>query len=340
VGIIHLTPPKARIEKGWLYDSAESSALELEALLKKHGVLIRAGSAFEQHVLSVLHMVGEKKVGRIDPQEQDIRPLYRTLIGVHEFASLLLSVQDNPSFSVLIPHLRLLNEGEVLQNSPSIGTDQATNKLFELYMGAVAMQCGDNLELDDPISSTGDNPDVLITIGRRRWGIACKVLHGKSPQGFIDNLEKGLDQIDRSAADVGIVIFNLKNILPHDRIWPLAHLDGIAGNPLTAAVWPDPSTPFQLLVYHMQRLGVELASYLPSSHLDIVFRNRKSLPGFLLWGASPSAAIINGLPTPASVRAMNFQTARQVSRSDKKVLECLNWAIYADSLERGPRPNL
>src|SRR5437667_6896171 len=266
-----LTQPKARVESGWRYGAAEASALALEGLLAKHGIAILPGSAFEQHVLSVLHLVHRKSVGGIRAEDEDIRPLYRTLIGVHELAALLLEIQDSPQFASLVPHLRLLNEGNVLQNSPSSGSDQATNKLFELYMGAVALQCGEDIALDNPFGSAGNNPDVLITIGgERRWGIACKVLHGLSAEGFVEHLVKGLEQIDRSPAEVGVVAFNLKDILPHDEIWPLALLDGIAGNPVTPGAWSDPAAPFQLLVSEMQRLGEELLSYLPSGHLNTI----------------------------------------------------------------------
>ena len=333
-----MSKPVPRVEPGWRYDEGQVSALALEQLLKKHGISIASGSALETHVLRVLELVDRKARGDIRAEREDIRPLYRTLIGVHELASLLLQVQESPEFSAFLPHLRLLNEGDALQNTRSSVVDQATNKLFELYMGAVALQCGRELELDNPFESSGDNPDVLITIGDRRWGIACKVLHSRHPQGFIDHLTSGLKQIDRSRADVGIVAFNMKNVLPHDEIWPLAPLDGVVGNPLTPAAWPHPDAPFQLLVYQLQRFGADLVSYLPTDQFDSLFAGRKSVPGFLLWGASPSAAVIDGRPTPASVRALNFQTVGAVPAADKAVLECFNWAIYPDSPQRGARP--
>lgn len=332
-----MTPPKFRVEEGWRYDAAGASAVALEALLRKHGIIVAPGSALELHLLNVLHLVDKKKRGNV-AIDDDVRPIYRTLIGVHELASLLLAIQDSPLFGSLVPHLRLLNEGEALQNTWSNGRDQATNKLFELYMGAVALQCGKDLVLDHPVASTGDNPDVLVTIAGRRWGIACKVLHGKSPQGFVEHLTKGIDQIDRSEADVGIVAFNLKNVLPHDEIWPLAPLDGVADNPMTTGAWSDAAAPSHILFGEMDRIGKELVSYLPPDHLQLLFHGRKSLPGFLLWGASASAILINDRPTASSVRALNFQAVDDVSPADVRVLGCLNWGIYADSANRGSRP--
>ena len=168
-----MTTPQAKVEHGWRYDAAGRAAFDLEALLKRHNITISSGSIFEKHVLSVLGLVELKNQSRPRAIEEDLRPHYRTLIGVYEIATLLLAVQHSPQFSALVPHLRLLNDGAVLQNQPSPGRDDATNKLFELYMGAVALQCGEGVVLDDPTSSKGDNPDVLVTLGGRRWGIAC-----------------------------------------------------------------------------------------------------------------------------------------------------------------------
>lgn len=329
-----MNAPKAKISEGWRYDEAAETAVKLEDLLKRHGIRVRPGSILENDLLNVLRAVERKRDGDLNPGTEDIRPLYRTMIGVHELATLLLSVQDQPQFASLIPHLSLMNEGAVLQNTRSLGTDQASNKLFELYIGAAVLKCGKDLALDDPSHSKGDNPDVMITIAGQRWGIACKVLHGSSSEGFISNLEKGLDQIERSAADVGIVAFSLKNIIRHDEIWPLAPLDGIAGQPLAPAAWSDFRAPFELLVGQMTAIGLDLVSYLPKGYLSQRLSKSKSLPAFLLWGASPSAALINGRPTPCSVRALNCQTLGDLTESHVAALKCINRGIYADSEAR------
>lgn len=130
-----LTTPRAKIEAGWRYDAAETSASQLEALLIRHGLRVQHGSPLEQDVLNVLQFVSQKRAGAVDPVTQDIRQPYRTLVGVHEFARLLLTIQNDPQFPVLLPHLELLNQGQVLQNCPSVSSDQAANKLFELYLG-------------------------------------------------------------------------------------------------------------------------------------------------------------------------------------------------------------
>ncbi len=332
--------PIAKVARGWEYGAAEAAALALEGLLARHGITIAPGSAFEAHVLSVLRLVAAKRSGGAKVLDDDVRDQYRTLIGVYELAVLVLAVENAPGFASLVPHLRLLNHGEALQNTPSGGSDQATNKLFELYMGAVALQCGDNVALDDPGHSMGTNPDVLFTAGSRRWGIACKVLHGKHPEGFVEHLTKGLDQIDASEAEVGVVAFNLKNVLLHGKVWPLAPLNGVPGASLVTGYWVSPEAPFRILLSQMEQLGGELASYLPSGHLDTLFAGRKSIPAFLLWGASPSGVIINGKPSATSVRAMIVKNVGTLAQEDMEVLKCLSSAIYTDSAGRGARPQL
>src|SRR5207249_1641227 len=169
------------VNPGWHYEDAEDAALALEQLLERYGISIQSGSAFEARVLAVMKLVGQKRA-RAQSVDVDIRPAYRTLVGVHELATLILASETFPSFHALIPHLKLLNDGSALQNIPSPGRDQATNKLFELFVGSLAVQCGSDVLMDDPFKSSGDNPDVIATLGGRRWGLACKVLHGDSPE--------------------------------------------------------------------------------------------------------------------------------------------------------------
>src|SRR5262249_41613426 len=143
-----------------------------------------------------------------------------SLAGFGDLARLLSRVKEHPSFAALIPHLRILNDGEVRQTTTSPASDQVANKLFELYVGCLALRCGTDVTLDDPSSSRGDTPDVIATFGPMRWGIACKVLHGSHPQSILNLVASGLEQIERSDVDTGLVIVNLKNRIDHNFYWP------------------------------------------------------------------------------------------------------------------------
>ncbi|MEK7428820.1 MAG: hypothetical protein V4514_14340 [Pseudomonadota bacterium] len=41
-------------------------------------------------------------------------------------------------------------------------TDDAANKVTELYVACLAMTFGSNIALDHPVNSKGDNPDVML----------------------------------------------------------------------------------------------------------------------------------------------------------------------------------
>jgi len=327
-----------RVSPGWHYEDAEDAAIALEQLLTKYGISIQSGSPFEERVLAVMKLVGQKRT-RSSSSDGDIRPAYRTLVGIHELATLILASDAFPSFHALIPHLRLLNQGSALQTIPSAGTDQATNKLFELFVGALAVQCGTDVLMDDPFTSKGDNPDVLATLGRRRWGLACKVLHGESPEGFIHHLEKGLDQIERSPAEVGAVIFNLKNIFPHEEIWPMAAIPNTDPPEDGPGIWSDARAPYEILMSTLEEVGDSLLSYLPQGYLDELFVGKKSIPGFLVWAHSVSGVSIDGRPTAASVRALNCKQVGAIPDDVRNVIKCLNWAAFTGAPDRGPRPS-
>lgn len=320
--------PKHKVEPGWSYEESQEAAFALEELLKDHGISIRSGSPLETHILRVMRLSEDKATG-IASSDPNIRETYRTLIGVHELAKHILLVRDTESFSTLIPHLSILNDGHALQNTPSRGTDQATNKLFELLAASFAMRCGTNVTMDDPYTSTGRNPDVLATMRDRRWGIACKVIHSPHPEGFVGHLIKGIDQIENSPAEIGVVLFNLKEVIPHDSIWPLGDIPDSGDPPERGpAAWPDPKFPYQILLDSISQLVNKLLSYLPEGHLETLFESKKSIPGFLLWAHSTSAVLINDRPTPTAVRMLTCHPVAQLDDDVERVVKCLNAAAF------------
>jgi hypothetical protein len=327
------------LERGYRHDLAQQRALDFEQLLRDHGLEIRPGSLLEGAVLDVLNIVYRRGgVGPVDVTE-DLRITYRSLIGVNELAGLVLQVRNHSNFGELLPHLRLLNEGAALQNAPAEQRDDSTRKLFELFAATLAMQCGSDVCLDHPKQSAGDNPDVLATIGNQRWGIACKVIQSLNPEGFIQHLEKGIDQIEKSSAEVGVVLFNLMSVLDYEALWPVKK----PANPKTneeaeLVCFTDPSVPYNLLLRQAQLIGARLKGYLPNGYLESVFQQKKTIPGFILWAHATTAVLMDGKPTPSSLRVMNLQTAKPVDSSHRRVLECLNWAAFPDA-ERGPRPD-
>ena len=309
----------------------EESAEALEALLNAHGIAIVIGSQLERHVLSIYELVESKRQHRLlSSASNDVRAAYRTLIGMHEMSQQILAVAQSPDFGTLVPHLRLLNDGHVLQNAKSDVRDDATNKLFELMVGAAALRFAEDVELDHPVRSRGDNPDVILTTGGVKWGVACKVLHSPSAATLMNNIETAVDQIDRSAAEKGIVAINTKNILPHEDVWPLAPIDGIAGSELATSAWNDCMAPLKIVRNVVRKLSDELNAQFSLATLEKVFAGKRCLPGILFWSASATAVIVDNKPVPCTVRIAQFVNIRPISTNESVFLSLLSEALYPE----------
>ena len=309
-----------RIEARWHRSEAKAAAVELDAVLRSRGITIAPGSPLEAHLLEAIRLADWIEDPTVEP-EGDIRAMYRSAMGVHELATAVLAALCSEESDSLVPHLRLLGEGSALQNQPSGIRDQATNKLFELLVATWGLRCGTDLALDDPRSSDGTNPDVLITIDGVRWGIACKVPHSQAPKTLYDNLEKGVQQIEASEAEVGIVILNLKNVFPHDLIWP-----EVDSEPVSMAVWDNPTEPYGMAMKYVEELGSEMLAGKPQKAVDLLFRQSKSLPAFGLWASSATAYHIDDGVGVSTVRALQFFNWWPLSDLATSVLDCLNRA--------------
>lgn len=314
--------------QGYRIAQAQERVTALEQLLALHGIDITPGTKLEQVALSVFDAVYQRG-GATAHRSADIRVGFKHLIGLNELSGLLLGLKDHPEFPTLIPHLRLLNEGLGVQNMPSDAVDQATNKVFELYMALLALQCGNHLELDDN-KSKGRNPDVLITINGRRWGLACKALHGTNPEGFIQHLEKGIDQIEKSPAETGVVVFTIKNIIDQSRYWSHTNPEQTSqGAEAEFSAFSDPLAPFDMLREEAKGIGNDLMRYLPEGYLESVFAAKKCVPGFFICAHVVSAVAFEGIPVPTSVKLMAWQHVGTTRAEDMVVLNCLHEAAYA-----------
>lgn len=332
----HVPPPIVDRE-GYRFSTAQERTIAFEALLRAHGIDIAPGSRFESIALSVFEALYQRDATSADPST-DVREYLKHLIGFNELAGLVLSVADNHEFSRLVPHLRLLNRGMSIQNMPSPGVDQATNKVFELFAGIMALHCGANLALDDD-KAQGQNPDVLITIDDRRWGIACKSLHGSNPEGFIGHLEKAIDQIERSPAETGVVLFSIKNLLNQSRYWSVTNPDAVErGEEAMLSAFRDPVRPFAMLVDDANEIGNRLRQYLPQGYLENAFAGKKCLPGFLVWAHVVTAVVFDDLPVPTSARVMAWQHVGDTPPRDMAVLQRLHDAAYAGDKVNAPAP--
>lgn len=189
------------------------------ALLEEIGYPIVEKSKTENDALAAGEIIDIWRGRR--PYPSDPRPIVRAALGFADLAGKVMSTQNSPDFDKLRAHLAMLSGGSTLQNTAATVLDEISNKMIELYVACLAIRAGfTNVDVDHPVSSAGTNPDVMFDFRRKRWAIALKTLHSKSPQTVFDNIKKASDQIQASAADRGLVMLNVKNLLRHDDLWP------------------------------------------------------------------------------------------------------------------------
>jgi hypothetical protein len=157
------------------------------------------------------------------PVTEDQRQEISFCAGFADLLTKIMAAKETPGFGELRKHLQLLTaEDEFIQHYFTGRDEEAANKVFELYLGSLCLLVGLPIEMDDPQESSGGrNPDILTEFRRRKWGIACKVLHSPNPLGYRNHLIRGAEQIKASAAETGIVSLGLKNLLPANDIWPI-----------------------------------------------------------------------------------------------------------------------
>lgn len=234
----------------------------------------------------------------------DIREGFSDLAAAAELGVQLLAVQHHPDFDKLVPHLRLLDKGEASQATKAGHGDQAANKIFELLAACYSMRCGSDVDLDDPDkSSGGKNPDVLVTMAGQRWGVACKVLHSLHPESIVENVRKGLDQIDASPAETGFLFFNLKNVVNRERYWSVTNEEewnGGASPRFTAfATFEEPEALYKAEMAGIARIMV---NHIGHEELQRLFEGKRAIPGILFYAHVLCGVVMDGYPVVTSVR--------------------------------------
>ncbi|GLC28304.1 hypothetical protein [Roseisolibacter agri] len=345
------------------YDRASSVVAEFEQFLRALGIASAPGSPLD-HAMLVAHEIADQLRGRppADLLLPDARDQYARLIGVAEFAGAVLAVRSHPDARQLTAHLRLLAEAsglragpDPLQTTAAPATDRNANKLFELLIACFAMRCGTDVALDAPDASEGDNPDVLVTVAGRRWGFACKALHSTAPQSVIKNVQKGLDQIDASPADVGVVLVSPRNVLDRAALWPTAPagtpeaypprppaLDGAgpavgaaAGTELEAraeqfpVAFPNEQPAVAAMVRQVDALTTAVVTEVGEDAMRELFDRPKAVGGFAYFLHGVTGVLTDRGPSPTSLKFFRFPPlGLPAPAGGPDVLACLNDAAH------------
>ncbi|MEQ1735829.1 MAG: hypothetical protein ABL886_05455 [Rhodoglobus sp.] len=283
-----------------LADDADRAVDAFEQVLGRHGIEIRKGSLLEHSCLLLKRQRDLAERAASDSQTPITMQFRRELqeaTGIMAPVRLIVRHAEHPDFGQLVPHLKLLNEGSVLQTLPADYMDKASNKLFELRIALAAMGTGREILVDDPdTSSGGNNPDVLARmLDGLRWGFACKVINGDAPMTLFENIEKGVDQIERSDCDVGLVLLSLKNRLPHEEIFPVleTHKDGIVVG--AHLEWENARNAMSRAFNTRLAAMIEHAG---ADHYVRLFKGKKALPAVACALEAVTASFIEGVELP------------------------------------------
>lgn len=209
------------------FEHADDIVSRFITLLNKHGITPAIGSIIESELLSPLQLLESTR----NTENLAASPeLLADAAGMYDLAAKILAVENQPEFQTFIPHLKLFEHEAKFATAVQLKNadirDDVNRKLAELYLGTLAVHFAFNVQLDHPISSKGDNPDVIFEVRPDKlpsstWALAIKTVSSLSGQTIFENIQKAARQIDAPAcsADRGMVVINLKNSLDYDQLW-------------------------------------------------------------------------------------------------------------------------
>jgi hypothetical protein len=314
-------------------EDASNRVINFQDLLRKHGITISPNSELDRISYIVLEQYEKHKHPELRNSMVDIRPEIREALGLNDFIIKIIAVSGHPDFDKLVPHLRLLNSSSIPQTTRSSVSDQGSNKLFELYLATLSLRCFEKVDIDSPERSLGDNPDIMFDFNKKRWSFACKVMHTDNIKTLLDNVEKGVDQIERSRADTGIVVISLKNILEYDKLWPILNEENFrkGAEPLFGA-FRDISIPRDILASYGPTIRNKIFDSVGFAQFEKIFETKKTVRGFMISCHTATSVVKDKKPQIAILRMFNIiQREEDFNEEEFSLLSCLNDAMQANS---------
>jgi hypothetical protein len=283
----------------WRGDTTHAEAAALVEVFvgileSRLSITVASGSDLEDICLRVSSLP-DPDGGDVAFKGLDIRPVWARVGSLINLMRLTIATDQGSGLHPFREHLKELNgSGAVAMNSPSRFAD-STSKVFELLVGLAAAQFAENVTMDHPSASVGDNPDVLASWGGTRWGIACKLPVSKSPRQIFRNVEDGTAQVLASPCERGVVILNLKNIVEHERWWGLA-LDG--QGELDYEILESLDEALARIKLEVRRIECSMDEEIGVAFVRTVLCQPRMVPAVLLHVATATGLRIAGSPVP------------------------------------------
>jgi hypothetical protein len=142
-----------------------------------------------------------------------------------------------------------------------------------------------------------------------------------------DNFKKGLEQIQNSDAKTGFVLFNLKNLISLDEVWPVVAKEtpgDSTGSTLMA--WPNYQAPASLLRQKVDNVMADLVNAVGKpNYIDAVSPfDAVRVPVFLLY--TGTGIVINNSPVLTCLRQL--ATGGELTKQEEKMLHRFNRALH------------
>lgn len=312
-------------DRKYFFDKAEQKVLDFEKTLSKIGIDINNESDLYRIGFQVLKVYNDYENPDQLDNEIDFRPMIRSVMGFNNFIDKIIPLINSEFKSEVVPHLRLLNNSSIPQNTQSRVTDQGANKLFELYIAGLCFPKFTSLRLDSPDHSKGDNPDITFEYESEIWGIACKAIHSFKPKSLEENITKAIDQIEKSSCTKGFVMFNLKNIIDHDEIWPLLdkcyHEHGV---PPEYGTFYNIDEPLQMMKSYIPQMFQLLDEKISKKEMLSHFENKKAEPVVVSLLQSSTGIMVNKSPVFTFIGFLGAMPFSHLSEDFLNVLQYLN----------------
>ncbi|MGY3233314.1 hypothetical protein ACVMAJ_000204 [Bradyrhizobium sp. USDA 4448] len=285
-------------------ESASALVDQFEQLLAERSISVPKNQQTGADMLPLWRLLQAIRGGALQSSSQADRDLYAAALATHDLAAKVIEVRDRPQFSKLLPHLRILADGAVhLTQDPPPQAD-GYNKLIELYWACLCIAEGLEIELDDPESADGSNPDIITNIpsSQTKRGYAFKTVRSQYTQSLLDHLKKGIDQIERSASTEGIVAFHLTPRMQLQALWP-------------TTPFADWRVPAGIVIAACKDMFDSLIGDNGQAAIDDLFRGKKAASSVLCVVFAPALAIS---PATSLATVMPLKVATIISLGDQK----------------------
>ena len=217
-------------------EQLETLVDELEKYLFDNGVKLNPSSVFRQLLQEARQFRAVHGTGGL-PTGHTYESYHANALSAFVWASAVLRARGTPFEQDMKPRLRLLGKGDPAAIRAG-RRSRERDLLFEVIAGCALSRTVGDVHLEEP--------DLVCAFNGQRWGVACKVAYGTEDQ-IADALSDGVRQVEESNVEAGIVVVDMTNVFPHERMVP--------------RLAEDPSFPATL---RMPQEAVDYAAYLIS----------------------------------------------------------------------------